>query len=412
MQKARITSFLVKIASRCNLDCDYCYVYHHADQSWRNMPRLLSDVHRDSFCQRLSEHVRAEGLGQVAVILHGGEPLLAGHLAIVRFADEVRSAVGPGVEVDIGIQTNGLLLSDEVLDALEEARIGVSLSMDGPREAHDLHRTTRRGRSSYDKVQAALERLRRRPAVFAGVIAVIDASVPADRLLRFFDAHGVTRLDFLLPDSHHERPPPGRDVDPQLYERWLTDAFDTWLDQYPHIAVRTFEALLDGVAGLPSATDAFGYGDVSLVTLETDGTWHDLDVLKVAGEGSTRLMGTVTDTSIAMLAGSEALAGHRRLLMKTGLSKTCQGCQVVDICGGGAVPHRLCDAPLWRRRLRQPHHLLPRDEDAYRPRADASAPEAGHGRTGRRRPRIRHRGIRACGDQPGRSDRTARGGSR
>ena len=31
---ARITSFLVKIASRCNLACDYCYMYEHADQTY------------------------------------------------------------------------------------------------------------------------------------------------------------------------------------------------------------------------------------------------------------------------------------------------------------------------------------------------------------------------------------------
>lgn len=135
MTSARITSFLVKIASRCNLDCDYCYVYHHADQSWRDMPRTLSEEHRLQFAARLADHVRDAGLTRVAVILHGGEPLLVGHASIVAFAETLRSAVGPSVDVDVGLQTNGLLLTDLALDAFETARIAVSLSMDGPRAA-------------------------------------------------------------------------------------------------------------------------------------------------------------------------------------------------------------------------------------------------------------------------------------
>jgi uncharacterized protein len=123
----------------------------------------------------------------------------------------------------------------------------------------------------------------------------------------------------------------------------MLSAFDLWLDHYPDLSVRTFEALLDVAAGLPSGTDAFGFGDVSLLSLETDGTWHDLDVFKVAGAGATRLSGSVSDTSIEQLASSQAVAAHRRLLSKPGLCEACQGCGVVDVCGGGSVPHRFRD---------------------------------------------------------------------
>ncbi|GAA0460274.1 FxsB family radical SAM/SPASM domain protein [Sphingomonas molluscorum] len=238
------------------------------------------------------------------------------------------------------MQTNGLLLTDAILDRMEAEGIAVSLSIDGPREVQDLHRTTRKGRSSFDRVEAALQRLKRRPSIFAGVIAVIDASVPPRTLLEYFAAHGVPKVDFLLPDSHHDRPPPGRDADSGLYERWMTEAFDVWLDHFPGLRVRTFEALLDVAAGLPSGTDAFGFGDVSLLSVETDGSWHDLDVFKVAGDGATRLIGSVLDTPIEQVASSTAIAAHRRLLTKSGLSERCRACDVVDVCGGGSVPHR------------------------------------------------------------------------
>lgn len=340
MAAARITSFLVKLASRCNLDCDYCYVYHHADQGWRSLPKLLSAEDRAAFAARLAEYAREAGLKRAAVIYHGGEPLLAGAESIAEFTRDLRAAVGPEVDLEVGIQTNGLLLTDEVLDVLESERIAVSLSLDGPREVNDLHRTTRRGRSSFDKVEAALQRLKARPDTFAGVISVIDAGVPPRTLFEYFAGHRPPKLDFLLPDSHHGRLPPGRDADPRLYERWLIEAFDLWFDEYPELPVRTFEALLDSITGLNSGTDAFGLGDVSLITIETDGTYHDLDVLKVVGDGATRLEGSVRDTPISVVAASAAIAAHRRLLTKEGLSATCRGCEVVDICGGGSVPHR------------------------------------------------------------------------
>jgi uncharacterized protein len=340
MAQPRITSFLVKIASRCNLDCDYCYVYHHADQSWRTMPAVMSASDRSAFATQLGRYVREEQISRCVVIFHGGEPLLAGADTIASFAQQLRHETGPEVSIDFGLQTNGLLLSDAALATLENANIAVSLSLDGPKEVNDLHRTTRRGRSSFDRVSAALERLRTRPKVFAGIIAVIDPRISPESLFAFFAEHKPPKLDFLLPDAHHLRPPPGRDVNPDLYKDWLIRAFDLWLDQYPDLPVRTFEALLDAATGLPSATDAFGLGDVSLVTVETDGSYHDLDVLKVVGDGASQLSGTVRDTLIAAVANSSALAAHSRLLTKEGLCADCRSCVVVDVCGGGSLPHR------------------------------------------------------------------------
>ena len=47
------TSFLVKVASRCNLNCSYCYMYQHADQSWKKKPLTLSAQHQDLLATRL-----------------------------------------------------------------------------------------------------------------------------------------------------------------------------------------------------------------------------------------------------------------------------------------------------------------------------------------------------------------------
>ena len=39
----QIRSLVVKVAERCNLNCSYCYMYQHADQSFRLRPRFMAD---------------------------------------------------------------------------------------------------------------------------------------------------------------------------------------------------------------------------------------------------------------------------------------------------------------------------------------------------------------------------------
>ena len=304
------------------------------------MPRLLSPENRAAFALQLASYLQYARIRRCVVVFHGGEPLLMGSAELVAFAAQLREAVGAGVQLDIGMQTNGLLLTQDALDQLSGAEIGISLSLDGPKEANDLHRTSRRGRSSFEQTNRALQLLRSAPGAFAGVIAVIDPRTPPRQLLEFFSEQKVPQLDFLLPDAHHLRLPPGRLEQPDIYERWLVEAFDIWFDEYPSLQVRTFEALLDAVAGMPSQTDAFGFGDVSLITVETDGSYHDLDVLKVVSQGATRLSGSLSDTPISKVAASPALAAHRALLNKDGLCTSCRSCDVVDVCGGGSVPHR------------------------------------------------------------------------
>lgn len=238
---ARITSFLVKIASRCNLACDYCYMYEHADQTWRNQPALMSVETSRQLAKRIGEYAQQASLSELLVVFHGGEPLLAGHDRIVETTRFIRDSVPASVQVDASLQTNGLLLSEVALDAFAKEDIGVSVSVDGPASAHDLHRLDHGGNSTFQRTLDAIHRLQAYPQIYAGLISVIDPRVEPNTLFRFFKDIDPPRLDFLLPDSNHLTPPPGRDKEPDLYVRWLLTAFDLWFDHYPELPLRTFD---------------------------------------------------------------------------------------------------------------------------------------------------------------------------
>src|SRR5713226_8596184 len=89
-----LSSFILKVASRCNLDCTYCYEYNMGDQSWRSQPHFVSlDTIRKS-AQRVREHALRHGVKFVAFSFHGGEPLLAGQEFFADAVSAVREILG------------------------------------------------------------------------------------------------------------------------------------------------------------------------------------------------------------------------------------------------------------------------------------------------------------------------------
>src|SRR5450755_4064617 len=126
-----LSQFVLKVHSRCDLACDHCYVYEAADQSWRSRPRGISDEVTARVAQRIAEHAAAHALPDVQVILHGGEPLLAGQARLRRIATELRAALPRSCHLDLRIHTNGVGLSDAFCELFAEQRIGVGVSIDG-----------------------------------------------------------------------------------------------------------------------------------------------------------------------------------------------------------------------------------------------------------------------------------------
>ena len=84
---------VLKVHSRCDLACDHCYVYESADQSWRGRPLVISRDVVSRSALRIAEHVKTHELGRVEVVLHGGEPLLAGVAGLRAILLELEGAL-------------------------------------------------------------------------------------------------------------------------------------------------------------------------------------------------------------------------------------------------------------------------------------------------------------------------------
>lgn len=333
--------FVLKIHSRCDLACDYCYVYAMADHSWRDQPRRMSlDIARQTI-SRIGEHVKRHGLDQIALVLHGGEPLLAGRDFIARLVTEARAALGSDTAVYSGIQTNGVRLDEDFLRLFDHLEVSVGVSVDGDQTAQNRHRKFRNGRGSHTAVSAGLTLLAspRYRHLFSGLLCVID---PQNDPLATYEASlafDPPRLDFLLPHGTWDSPPPGRTADPAQtpYADWLIPVFDDWY-QRPRTEIRLFAEIVRSLLGGTSSAESIGMAPASMVVIQTNGAIEQVDTLKAVFQGAS-------GTGLHVLSDSfdDALRLPEfatRQMGVQGLCGECQSCRIRLVCGGGLYAHR------------------------------------------------------------------------
>ncbi|WP_243727338.1 FxsB family cyclophane-forming radical SAM/SPASM peptide maturase [Actinocrispum wychmicini] len=332
---------MIKLHGRCNLACDYCYVYEMADQRWRARPRSMAPDVIDRTVARIAEHVSVHSLEKVDIVIHGGEPLLAGPAAVRRLVTSARTQVDASVRVSL--QTNGVLLDRTFLELLGELDVRVSVSVDGGQVAHDRHRVTADGRGSYQSVAAALRQLGGPEfrSLYAGLLCVVDlANDPVETYAALL-AFDPPAIDLLLPHGNWSAPPPGRvpDAPATPYADWLIAVFDHWVARpRRETRIRLFEEIIHVLLGGRSHVEGVGLAPTQVVVVETDGTIEQSDILASAFDGAADTgLHVARDSFDAVLDLPDMVAQQAGL---AALGPVCQGCDLREVCGGGLRAHR------------------------------------------------------------------------
>ncbi|MYV50751.1 FxsB family cyclophane-forming radical SAM/SPASM peptide maturase [Streptomyces sp. SID2888] len=335
--------FVVKVHSRCNLACTYCYVYEAADQLWRAQPHIMSPRTAEQVCRRIAEHAERHRPASVRVILHGGEPLLAGVPLLREMTRTLRAFMPGSTETDVVIQTNGTLLDTDVLRLCHEEDIRIAVSLDGTAEVHDRTRRDHAGRGSHARVADALRRLAapEHRRVWAGVLCTVDVTADPLATYEHLLSYDPPSVRLLLPLGNWTNRPPGRpdDATETPYGQWLATVFDRWYTAPgPPVRIAFFESVLDLLLGGVTRTETIGGAPSQLAVVDTDGALTLSDQLKSAYEGADRSgLDVHRHTFDALLDHPGVVA---RQLAANGLAAQCRACPVGAVCGGGHYPHR------------------------------------------------------------------------
>ena len=331
------TTFVLKIAERCNLNCSYCYMYNKGDTSFLARPKFMSTELATAMLARIAGYAQRHNLPEVTLVFHGGEPLLIGRRWVQWFLEQTRRvAISAGISFNLGVQTNGTLLDDDWLSLFAAHKVTIGISCDGPEEWNDRERRDFAGRGSYREVRRALDMLVEKYGARWGVLTVVNPETRGSAVLKHFTDIGVRRVDFIWPDFNHDHPPPW----PQgTLADYFCELFDYWYDESPAPPrIRWFESAMSLMLGGRSECDALGLNPVADIMVESDGTWEPLDTLRVCGNGMTRTGLDVRTCDVEAIWDVPLYQiGLRNQEL---LSQVCQSCAYRKVCGGGYLPHR------------------------------------------------------------------------
>jgi uncharacterized protein len=331
--------YIVKIASRCNLNCSYCYVYNQADTSWRGRPAVMSRETYAAMVERIRRHALLSGQEKVCIIFHGGEPTLAGSARFAWMCATARERLADAVRVELMMQTNGTRLDDAWLATLSEHDVHVGVSLDGPREINDAARVDHRGRGSHDAVLRGIGRLREAGISF-GILSVVAPGEDPIRIHRHFLELGCTSISYLLPALTHDTigslreqfgPTPCADFLIPIFDDW-------WFNSTVEVSIREFWNLGRVIMGGASQLDTIGNRPLDYVAVETDGSIQGLDKLRSCEDGLSDVGLSVHDADFREIAQASQVAAA--VMSGLPLPAGCCACPERETCAGGHIPNR------------------------------------------------------------------------
>lgn len=180
-----LTTMVLNVTNQCNLACTYCYEYGEdriVDTASSLQPRFMA-----ASTARQSVDMLLEQSGRVAhLTFFGGETLLNFPVLKETVAYARQRAAETGKAIDFSLTTNATMLRSEIIDFLVDNEIGVTVSIDGPRDLQDTSRVFHNGAGSYDviapKIAELIRRHRNRP--IGARVTLTAATIDAPRIYR------------------------------------------------------------------------------------------------------------------------------------------------------------------------------------------------------------------------------------
>jgi serine-type anaerobic sulfatase-maturating enzyme len=354
--------------STCNLDCKYCFYLSKERLPQGPGTGEMSDETLDAFIRLYIEGVTSP---EVIFSWQGGEPTLRGLDFFRRVVELQKKYVKRNQRVENDLQTNGVLIDDNWAEFLKQNRFLVGLSIDGPRELHDVYRVNKGGAPTFDKVMNAANLLRKHGVRFNTLTCVHrgNASRPLDVyrfLRRELDSRAIQFIPIVEPKDFETAAPQERDqaqlpilgsrearpghansvvtdwsVDPDEYGYFLSRVFDEWLRKdLGKVLVSHFETLVAQHMGLASQMCIYSEFCGKNVAIEHDGSLYSCDHYVYP----EYRLGSVRDKPLDQMVFSPTQVRFGYAKSET-LPRYCRECVFRTDCWGECPRNRLIRTP-------------------------------------------------------------------
>ncbi len=330
--------------SACNLNCEYCFFLKKEKLYPGSSFRMSDEVHEAYIRQLLEAHQ----VPQVTIAWQGGEPTLMGLDFFRRTVELQKKYQKPGTRIENTFQTNGILLNDEWCQFFREDNFLIGLSLDGPKELHDLYRKDRGGHGTFERVVQAAQLLQKHKVEF-NILCTVNGK-NADRPLdvyRFFrdelKAYYIQFIPIVERDNEtgyqEGNKVTDRSVQPEQFGRFLIGIFDEWVKKdVGNTFVLNFDGALAGWLGMAGTVCIFGPTCGLGMALEHNGDLYSCDHFVEPNY----YLGNILKTPMIDLVASEK---QRRFGQdkRDSLPRYCRECEVLHICSGECPKNRFLE---------------------------------------------------------------------
>lgn len=341
---------------KCNLDCTYCFYLekeklYSSPHNWA-MPDNVLEIY-------IQQYIKAQISPLVTFAWQGGEPTLLG-VDYFRRIIALQKKYADGRRIANVLQTNGVLLDDGWAQFLAENEFLVGLSIDGPRNLHDLHRRNKGGKPTFDAVVSSIGRLKRHGVEF-NTLTVVNRtnSYHPLEVYRFLRETGSGYMQFIpvvervastpaadglhliRPQWEQEASVTEWSVEPLQYGKFLCEIFDEWVRKdVGRYFVQIFDVALESWFGLPPGLCVFSETCGQALAIEHNGDLYSCDHY-VFPENR---LGNILTTPLELLVGSRQQSRFG-LDKRDALPRFCRECDVRFVCNGECPKHRFLRTP-------------------------------------------------------------------
>lgn len=325
------------VSEDCNLACDYCYYSRVSGKNGLKIHRIDSQL-----LEKFIKEYLVFTKGIASFVWQGGEPLLAG---LDFFEEVVRLQTKyalPNTIIQNAVQTNATLMNDAFALLFKKYHFLLGISIDGPKEIHDVHRVTRTGSGSFDRVMQGVQILRNIEVDFNVLTVLHEGNITrAEDLMEFYEQEGFDFVQFIPGMNFHAQEtnePPTYLITPYQYGEFLCKVFDLWYrDGEPIMSIRFFDNVLSVYLHQEAELCTHQQICPEMLILEPNGDAYPCDFFmsdsyKLGNVGSNDLEDILENAAYKKFAD-----------MKPRLPGKCTSCEYLSLCHGGCPRNRLWD---------------------------------------------------------------------
>lgn len=325
-------SLLIKPASSaCNLKCTYCF-YHSLSES-REVKSY--GIMREEVLENMVKRVLNEADEHCSFAFQGGEPTLAGLEFFEKLTGFQKKYNHKRLKIYNSIQTNGTLIDEKWAKFLSENNFLVGLSIDGPKEIHNLNRKDCLGLDTFNKVEKTAELFKKYNVEF-NILCVVTSNTAkhVKKVYKYFKEKDFKFLQFIncLDPLYEEWGSYKYSLKPKDYSKFLKELFDEWYKDFMNgnrISIRYFDSLLETMIFGKSSSCGMNGTCTCQFVIESDGGVYPCDFYVL----DKWKLGNIEDITMKELF--ETKTNHEFIKSSFKIDEECKKCRWFTLCKGG-----------------------------------------------------------------------------